>query len=50
MKILNAITSITTIACIVISVFNKDWTEAIAWFIVGMYNTKDFVDSLLNDK
>ena len=50
MKILNALASITSIGCIATSLIARDWTEAIAWFIVGMYNIKDFVDSLLNDK
>ena len=50
MKILNAISSVACILSIIIALYDKDWTEAMAWFIVGMYNTKDFVDSLLNDK
>jgi hypothetical protein len=41
MKIINTIGLVCSILCIAISVIQNDPTEAMAWFIVTMYNAKD---------
>jgi hypothetical protein len=50
MKVLNIIALVTSIACVVISAIQKDWTEAAAWLIVTLYNTQNLITNLLNDK
>ena len=41
MKILNTIGLVCSLLCIVTSLIQNDPTEAMAWFCVAMYNTKD---------
>lgn len=50
MKIVNGLAVVTSIACIVTSIIQDDLTEALAWLVITMYNVKNFVDNLLNDK
>lgn len=51
MKALIGITAITSVVCFVLAiVLQKDWTEALAWFCVAMYNTRDFINNLINPK
>jgi hypothetical protein len=50
MKVLNIIALVTSIASIVISVIQKDWSEAAAWLIITLYNTQNLVNNLINDK
>ena len=47
---LNIIATVTSIACIVTSAIQSDWTEAMAWSLITMYNTRDFINNLLDDK
>jgi hypothetical protein len=49
MKVLNIIALVTSIACVVMSAIQKDWTEAAAWSIVTLYNTQNLVHNLLNN-
>ena len=46
MKILNSLALICSLLCIVTSLIQHDYTEALAWFIVTMYNSKDFINDL----
>ena len=48
--VLYVIATATSIACIATSVIQKDWTEALAWLIVTLYNTQNLITNLLNDK
>jgi hypothetical protein len=50
MKLLTGIATVTTIACVAIALIQKDWTEAMAWLIVVLYNVQNFIHALLNDK
>ena len=50
MKVLAGIATVTSIACIVTSVIQKDWTEAMAWLIITLYNAQSLIHNLLNDK
>jgi hypothetical protein len=50
MKVLIIITLVTSIACVVMSTIQNDLTEALAWFCIALYNTKDLINNLLNDK
>ena len=50
MKLLNGLASITSTICFVLAIVQKDWTEAMAWFCIVMYNTRDFIHNLLDDK
>ena len=47
---LNVIATVTSIACIVTSAIQNDWSEAMAWFIITFYNAQNLVHNLLNDK
>lgn len=47
---LNIIATVTSIACIVMSVIQRDWTEAMAWSVITLYNAQNLVHNLLNDK
>ena len=50
MKVINGLAVVTSIACIVTSAIQKDWTEVMAWSLITMYNTRDFINNLLDDK
>ena len=49
MKVLNIIALVTSIACIVTSAIQKDWTEAAAWLIVTLYNTQNLITNLIDE-
>jgi hypothetical protein len=48
--LLNAIATITSIACVAMAIMDKDWSEAAAWSIVVVYNVQNLIHNLLNDK
>ena len=48
--ILNAIATVTSIACVAMAIMDKDWSEAAAWSIVVVYNAQNLVLNLLNNK
>lgn len=41
MKMLNLLSLITSIMCVLISIIQTDWTEAMAWGIVTIYTGKE---------
>ena len=45
MKQLNILATILSALCIVSSLIQRDWTEAMAWSTVTLYNSKDFFNS-----
>jgi len=49
-KILSGIATVTSVISFVLACDDRDFTEAVAWFIVMIYYTKDFIDNLINDK
>jgi hypothetical protein len=50
MKVINTLALIGSVVCLTTSLMDKDWTEAMAWFCLVLYNTNDFINNLLNDK
>ena len=50
MKILNTLAFITSLLCVLTSLVESDWTEAIAWFIISVYSIKDLPNNKPNDK
>lgn len=50
MKALIGIAAITSTVCFTLALIEKDWTEAMAWFCVVMYSTRDFINNLINPK
>jgi hypothetical protein len=46
MKTLTLLATIASALCIVSSLIQRDWTEAMAWSIVTMHSSKDFVNLL----
>ena len=49
MKIFNLIATVTSIVCVVISIFDKDWSEAGAWFCLTLLNIRDLINNLLSN-
>jgi hypothetical protein len=49
MKALNVIALITSVICTVMAVINDDLTEALAWFSLILYNTRDLINHLTQD-
>ena len=47
---LGIIATVTSIACIVTSAIQNDFTEAMAWLIITLYNTQNLIHNLLDDK
>jgi hypothetical protein len=49
MKALNVIALITSVICTVMAVIDGDWTEAMAWFSLTLYNARDLINTLTQD-
>jgi hypothetical protein len=47
--VLNAVATVTTIACVAMAIMDKDWSEAAAWSIVVLYNVQNLIYNLLNN-
>ena len=51
MKLIIGFSLITSVVCCVLAiVMDRDWTEAMAWGSLALYNTRDFINTLLNDR
>lgn len=50
MKILNTLALIASLLCVLTSIAESDWTEAMAWFIISLYSIKDLSNNKPNDK
>lgn len=48
MKTLNLLTTIASALCLISSLIQGDWSEAMAWSIVTAYNTKDYLETKNN--
>jgi hypothetical protein len=49
MKIINIIALIGSVTCVTLALVDKDWTEAMAWVVITLYNTQNLIHNLLNN-